>query len=61
MCECCKDINMLQSLTRPDYNYEYTARIARDSYKNKLFRGTVLTERHKMNFCPTCGRNLKEE
>lgn len=60
MCKCCEEINQLHSLTRTDMDYEYTVRISRDSYKNKLYRGTVLSERHDLNYCPECGKKLGE-
>ena len=58
MCECCEEINELKVLTDTRFNYEYVSRISRDCYKNKEYRGTVLGERHTLNYCPECGKKL---
>jgi hypothetical protein len=61
MCDTCKEINEFHVLSNPKYNYEYSVKITRDCYVKEQFRGTILGERHMLNFCPECGKRLGDD
>lgn len=61
MCECCKEINQLSVLRDELSDYKTKAIIRRDRYISGMWAGEVYGSTWELNYCPMCGRNLKEE
>ena len=61
MCKCCEDINSLLVVKDEKSNYKYHAIIRRERYIGTMWKGDVYGGAHELNYCPMCGRYLKEE
>ena len=63
MCEFCYEFNIVKDLNkgRPkadNYKIKYYSCFIEDIYFNKRYSGRTTHHKHKLNFCPECGKRL---
>lgn len=59
-----KETHFKEMFPRPnqeDYKTEFTVTLEIDRYHKGIITGGIALHGYELNFCPTCGKPLKEE